>query len=191
MRISSLLCSPGGRKWLIAMGCTPMCSAQPVRSLPVTNQEQGFGALVTIIEPTRPEEPASIGAPPTGPVTRRVRTARLPRAPELRAKRAPAIVGDRNGNGSSRRSALYNVSDAKSRLPADLRRPRSKRSASASCSQLEQRRAEVGRYGQSGTEPGLDEVLREPAIRLMMRRDNVTADQLLNLIGIARRHING
>jgi hypothetical protein len=147
----------------------------------VTNQEQGFGELVTIFEPVpRPERPTRAAAPPTGPIARPVRTARPPRAPygspELRAKRAPAVVGDRNGNGSPRRSALYDVSDAKSRLPADLRRPRSKRSASASCSQLEQRRAEVGRYRQSGTEPGLDEVLREPAIRLKMRRDNVTED---------------
>jgi hypothetical protein len=45
------------------------------------------------------------------------------------------------------------MSDAKPRLPADLRRPQPKRSASASCSQLEQRRPDVDRYGQSGTEP--------------------------------------
>ena len=42
----------------------------------------------------------------------------------------------------------------------------------------------------SGTEPTLDEMLREPAIRLIMRRDNVTEDQLLYLINMARRHIN-
>jgi hypothetical protein len=41
-------------------------------------------------------------------------------------------------------------------------------------SQLEQRRADAGRYGKSGTEPTLDEMLREPAIRLIMRWDNVT-----------------
>jgi hypothetical protein len=162
----------------------------------VTNQEQGFGELVTIFEPIpRPEEPTSAAARPTGPIARPVRTARPPSAPygspELRAKRAPAIVGDRNGNGSPRRSALYDVSDAKSRLPADFGRPRSKRSASASCPQLEPRRADVGRYGQSGTEPGLDEMLREPAIRLIMRRDNVTDDQLLHLIKRACRHTNG
>ena len=71
----------------------------------------------------------------------------------------------------ARRSALYDVSDAKSRLPPDLRRPRSKRSAQS--------------------EPTLDEVLREPAIRLIMRRDNVNEDQLLHLIKLVRRHING
>ena len=36
----------------------------------------------------------------------------------------------------------------------------------------------------------LDEMLREPAIRLIMRRDNVTEDQLLYLINMACRHIN-
>src|ERR1700746_2978606 len=73
----------------------------------MTNKEQGFGELVTIIEPTpRPEEPASAAAPPTGAMARPVRTARPPRSPygslELRSKRAPAIGGD--GNGSPRRS---------------------------------------------------------------------------------------
>jgi hypothetical protein len=82
----------------------------------VTNQEQGFGELVTIFEPVpRPERPTRAAAPPTGPIARPVRTARPPRAPygspELSAKRAPAVVGDRNGNGSPRRSALYDVSD--------------------------------------------------------------------------------
>jgi hypothetical protein len=161
----------------------------------VTNKEQGFGELVTILEPTpRPEEPASVAAPPTGPIARPVRTARPPRAsygsPELRVKRAPAIAGDRNGNGSPRRSALYDVSDAKPRLPADLRRPRPKRSPSASRSQLEQCGADVVRYGQSGAEPTLNEVLGEPAIRLIMKRDNVTEDQLVHLIKLACRHIN-
>jgi hypothetical protein len=75
---------------------------------------------------------------------------------------------------------FYDVSDAKRRLPADLRRPGPKRSASASRSQLEQRRADADRYRKSGTEPTLDEMLREPAIRLIMRRDNVTEDQLLS-----------
>ena len=32
------------------------------------------------------------------------------------------------------------------------------------------------RYGQSGTEPTLDEVIREPVIRLMMERDHVTEE---------------
>jgi hypothetical protein len=34
-------------------------------------------------------------------------------------------------------------------------------------------------------------MLREPAIRLMMTRDNVTEDQLLHLIKLACRHIKG
>jgi hypothetical protein len=47
----------------------------------VTNKEQGFGELVTIIEPTpRPEEPARTAAGPTGLIARRVRTA-SPREP--------------------------------------------------------------------------------------------------------------
>ena len=75
----------------------------------VTNEEQGFGELVTIIEPTpRPTEPARTAARPTGPIARRVRTARPPIAPygslDLRSKRARAIGG--NGNGSLRRSGL-------------------------------------------------------------------------------------
>jgi hypothetical protein len=85
---------------------------------------------------------------------------------------------------------FYDVSDARPRLPADLHRPEPKRSESASRSQLERRRADVDGYGQSGTEPTLDEMLREPAVRLMMRRDNVTEDQLLYLINIAGRYIN-
>jgi hypothetical protein len=48
----------------------------------------------------------------------------------------------------------------------------------------------VDRYGHSCTEPTLDKMLRQPAIRLMMRRDNVTVDQLLHLINTACRHIN-
>ena len=82
------------------------------------------------------------------------------------------------------------VSNSKPRLRVDLRRAGAKPSASASGSQLEQLRAEVDRYGQSGTEPTLGEVLREPAIRLIMKRDNVTEDQLLHLIKLACRHIN-
>ena len=161
----------------------------------VMNQEQGVGELVTIIEPTpRSEEPTSAATPHTGPIARRVRTARPLRAPYsspvLRSKRAPAIGGDRNGNGSPRRSALYDVSGAKPRLPADSRRPRPKRSPYASRSQLEQRR-DVVRYGHSGTEPTLDEVLGESAIRLIMKRDNGTEDQLVHLIKLACRHING
>jgi len=171
----------------------------PGKIFAVTNKEQGFGELVTVIDPTpRPLAQRSLPTRPCralGLLRGSFGPQDPPRAPygspELRAKRAPAVVGDRNGNGSPRRSALYDVSDAKSRLPADFGRPRSKRSASASCPQLEPRRADVGRYGQSGTEPGLDEMLREPAIRLIMRRDNVTDDQLLHLIKRACRHTNG
>ena len=43
----------------------------------------------------------------------------------------------------------------------------------------------------SGTEPTLDEMLREPAIHLIMRRDNVPEDQLLHFIKLACRHIKG
>ena len=46
----------------------------------------------------------------------------------------------------------------------------------------------MDRYRQTGTEPTLDEMLREPAIRLMMRRDNVAVDQLLHLINTVCRH---
>jgi hypothetical protein len=78
-----------------------------VKIFAVTNKEQGFGKLVTIIEPTpRPEEPTSAAALAAGRIARPVRTATPPRAPyrspELRSKRAPAMEGD--GNGSSRLS---------------------------------------------------------------------------------------
>jgi hypothetical protein len=58
----------------------------------VTNKEQGFGELVTVIAPTpRLETPTSAAAPRTGPIVRRVRIARPPRAPygspESRSKR--------------------------------------------------------------------------------------------------------
>ena len=49
---------------------------------------------------------------------------------------------------------------------------------------------DLDRYGESRTEHTLDEGLREPAIRLIMRRDNVTEDQLLHVINTACRHIN-
>ena len=45
------------------------------------------------------------------------------------------------------------------------------------------------RYGQSGTEPTLDEMIREPVIRLMMERDHVTEEMLLRIINIARQHL--
>lgn len=85
---------------------------------------------------------------------------------------------------------FYDVSDGTPRLLADLRRPGPKRSASTSRSRLEHGRADVDRYRQSGAEPTLDKILREPALRLIMRRDNVTEDQLVHLIKIACRHIN-
>jgi hypothetical protein len=47
------------------------------------------------------------------------------------------------------------------------------------------------RYGQSGTEPTLDEVIRETVIRLMMERDHVTEEALLRIINIARQHLGG
>ena len=77
----------------------------------VTNKEQGFGELVTVIDPTpRPEKPTSAAVPRPGPVARRLRTARPPRVSydslALRSKRAPAHGEDGNGNGSPRRSRL-------------------------------------------------------------------------------------
>ena len=47
------------------------------------------------------------------------------------------------------------------------------------------------RYGQSGTEPTLDEVIHEPVICLMMERDCVTEEALLRIINIARQHLGG
>jgi hypothetical protein len=46
-------------------------------------------------------------------------------------------------------------------------------------------------YGQSGTEPTLDEVIHEPVIRLMMERGHVTEVVLLPIINIARQHLGG
>jgi hypothetical protein len=37
------------------------------------------------------------------------------------------------------------------------------------------------RYGQSSTEPTLDEVIHEPVIRLMTVRDHVTEEVLLRI----------
>jgi hypothetical protein len=62
-----------------------------------------------------------------------------------------------------------------------IRAPLTTRTAQSRCRPLRK----------SGTEPTLDETLREPAIRLIMRWDNVTEDQLLYLINMACRHING
>jgi len=83
---------------------------------------------------------------------------------------------------------LYGVNHTKSRVPANLHRSGTNRSLYASSrSHLEPCGA---RYRHSGTEPPLDEVLLEPVIRLMMKRDNVTEDQLLHFIRIASRHTN-
>jgi hypothetical protein len=56
---------------------------------------------------------------------------------------------------------------------------------------LENGGGDICRYGQGGTEPTLDEVIHEPAIRLMMERDNVTEEALLRIITIARRNPGG
>jgi hypothetical protein len=47
------------------------------------------------------------------------------------------------------------------------------------------------RYGQSGTEPTVDEVIHEPVIRLMIEGDHVTEEALLRIINIARQHLGG
>jgi len=86
---------------------------------------------------------------------------------------------------------LYEVSDANCRVVGNLHRPGPNRPSSAFRLHLEQCGADVDRYGRTGTEPMLDEVLREPVIRLMMKCDNVTEDQLLHFIRIARQHVNG
>jgi hypothetical protein len=86
---------------------------------------------------------------------------------------------------------LHGVSHSKSRVLANLDRSGTNRSLPASRrSHLELCSADVVRHGQGGTEPTIDEVLREPIIRLMMKRDNVTEDQLLHFLRIATRHIN-
>jgi hypothetical protein len=75
---------------------------------------------------------------------------------------------------------------------ANLHRFEPNRSSSACRLPLEQRAVEPVRDGQTVAEPMLDEVLRDPVIRLMMKCDNVNEDQLLHFIGIARRaYANG
>jgi hypothetical protein len=64
------------------------------------------------------------------------------------------------------------------------------RSSSGCRLPLEQRAVEAVRDGQTAAEPTLDEILRDPVIRLMMKCDNVTEDQLLHFIGIAAGHAN-
>jgi hypothetical protein len=84
---------------------------------------------------------------------------------------------------------VYDVSDANSRAPANLHRPVPNRSSCAFRLYLEQCGTGVDRFGRTATEPTLDEVLREPVIRLMMKCDNVTDDQLLDFIRMARQHM--
>ncbi len=86
---------------------------------------------------------------------------------------------------------LYEVSDANCRVLGNLHRPGTNRSSSAYRLHLERCGAHVDRNRQTDTEPMFDEVLREPVIRLMMKCDNVTEDQLLHFIRIARQHVNG
>jgi hypothetical protein len=86
--------------------------------------------------------------------------------------------------------SLHGMSNTKSCVIANLHRSGTNRSLPASRrSHLELCGADVVRYGQGGTEPTLDEVLPDPIIRLMMKRDNVTEDQL-HFLRIATRHIN-
>jgi hypothetical protein len=85
---------------------------------------------------------------------------------------------------------VYDASDASCYALAKLHRPRPNRSSSAPHLRLGPCGADVNRYGRTGTEPTLDEVLSEPVIRLVMKSDNVTEDQLLRLIGIARQQMN-
>jgi hypothetical protein len=85
----------------------------------------------------------------------------------------------------------YDASGADSGVLATLNRSEPKQPTPASRLDLEHGGADVGRYGQIGTEPTLHEVFREPLIRLMMKCDNVTEGRLLHLITMARRRING
>jgi hypothetical protein len=43
------------------------------------------------------------------------------------------------------------------------------------------------RYQRGGTEPSLDEVLCDPMVHLLMKRDRVDEDDLLHLIAVVRR----
>jgi hypothetical protein len=85
----------------------------------------------------------------------------------------------------------YDASGADSRVLAKLHRGEPHQPTSASRLDLQHGGADVDRCGQIGTEPALYEVFREPVIRFMMKSDNVTEDQLLHLITMARRRING
>jgi hypothetical protein len=85
----------------------------------------------------------------------------------------------------------YDASGADTPVLAKLHRSEPNQPTSASRLNPEHGGADLDRYGQISTEPTLHEVFREPAIRLMMKCDNVTEDQLLHLIKIARWHMNG
>jgi len=86
---------------------------------------------------------------------------------------------------------VLDVSDANQRAPTNLYRPGPARSSSTDRLHLRQCGGNEWRYGQGRTEPALDEVLCEPIVRLMMKRDNVKEDDLLRCSTIARRHLNG
>jgi hypothetical protein len=43
------------------------------------------------------------------------------------------------------------------------------------------------RYQRGGTEPSLEEVLCDPMVHLLMKRDRVDEDDLLHLIAVVRR----
>jgi len=92
--------------------------------------------------------------------------------------------------GSDNKGVL-DVSDVNQRAPTNLYRPGPARSSPADPLRLDQSGGNEWRYGRGGTEPALDEVLREPIVCLMMKRDNVIEDELLRCITIARRHLNG
>jgi len=85
---------------------------------------------------------------------------------------------------------VHDGSDANCRVPANRHRPGPNRSSSASRLHLEPCGRGADRYRRTETEPTLDEVLREPVIRLMMKCDNITEDRLLHLIRTARRHMS-
>jgi hypothetical protein len=85
----------------------------------------------------------------------------------------------------------YDASHADSRVLAKLHRSEPHQRNSASHLDLERGGADLDHYGQIGIEPTLDEVFHEPVIRLMMKCDNVTGDQLLHLVTMARRHMHG
>ena len=85
---------------------------------------------------------------------------------------------------------LYAVNGADRSVLANLDRRNPNRPASAARLRRQQSSADINRYPQAGAEPALDEVFQEAVIRLMMKSDNVTEDQLLHLIIRARRYVD-